>query len=234
MGGPRGAGLGRGPGRGGRIGRGPRGAIPGVIGFRGMRLGLWRGARIIFWGGVLHRLLAVDELEPVYFGTEPYYGYGYVAAPRPYCTGVSEEGCALAWRDVRAEDGTVVPQCVQYCRRGVTPSVVSAAQQAPPPSGNEQGCEMKGFAEPNLQGQSFTTGDNYPAMDEWKQQVQSLQVVSGTWDFYSDDNYGGEVIRLGPGAYRTLGENWTSAISSFMCSEPGGGEGGGAQAPAPQ
>lgn len=198
-----------------------------MLRWRGARLSLWRGARAVFWGGVLYHLLDLDAVEPIYYGTDPYYAYGYVALPRPYCTGVSEEGCSFSWRDVRTAEGTVLPQCVQYCRRGVTPTVVSAAQEQPAPTGNDQGCEVKGFAEPDLQGQSFTTGDNYPTMDEWKQQVGSVQVVSGTWDFYSDDNYGGEVIRLGPGAYRTLGENWTNAISSFMCSQPGGGSSAG-------
>ena len=88
------------------------------------------------------------------------------------------------------------------------------------PTGNEEGCEVKGYSEANLQGQSFTTGDSYPTMDEWKQQIGSLEVVSGTWDFYSDDNYGGELIRLTPGQYRTLGDNWTNAISSFMAASP--------------
>lgn len=50
--------------------------------------------------------------------------------------------------------------------------------------------------------------------------MASIQAIAGTWDFFTDDNYGGETIRLTPGEYRTLGENWTHQISSFMCVEP--------------
>lgn len=87
---------------------------------------------------------------------------------------------------------------------------------------------MKGFSEPDLQGESFTTTDNYPDMKEWNDQIGSVQVVSGTWEFFSDDNYGGESMRLAPGDYRQLGESWQFQISSFMCSEPGAGGAGGA------
>jgi hypothetical protein len=192
---------------------------------------------VIWWGGIRRTLVVLGALGVVYYGAAPYYPVAYAAVARPYCGGETENGCNLTWRDVPTEDGQVIPQCVQYCPRGVEPVAVSAAQQPPAPTGNEQGCEVKGYSEPDLQGQSFTTGDSYPTMDEWKQQVGSLEVISGTWDFYSDDNYGGESIRLTPGQYRTLGDNWTNAISSFMCSQPGnegsdggqGGQGGGNQ-----
>jgi hypothetical protein len=192
------------------------------VGWRGRQFGFWRGSRSFWYGGILRRLVAIGSIGAIYYGTEEYYPYGYVAMARPYCSGVDDNGCVLQWRDVPTEDGSVIPQCVQACRQGVTPTVVSAAQAQPPaPTGNDAGCEVKGFSEPELQGSSFTTTDSYPTMDEWKQQVGSLQVVSGTWDFYSDDNYGGEAIRLAPGTYRTLGDNWTNAISSFMCASPG-------------
>ena len=174
-----------------------------------------------------HTLVALGALGVVYYGTEPYYPVAYTAVAQPYCSGETEDGCSLTWRDVATEDGGVIPQCVQYCPRGVQPVAVSAAQQPPAQTGNEEGCEVTGFSDPELQGQSFTTGDSYPTMDEWKQQVASLQITSGTWDFFSDENFGGESIRLTPGSYRTLGDNWTNAISSFMCSQPGAGEGGG-------
>jgi hypothetical protein len=76
---------------------------------------------------------------------------------------------------------------------------------------------MTGFADPELQGTSFTTAESFPALDQWKNQIGSVKVFAGTWDFYSDENFGGEVMRLAPGDYPTLGENWTYGIASFMC-----------------
>ncbi len=43
---------------------------------------------------------------------------------------------------------------------------------------------------------------------------------SGTWDFYSDENYGGEMMRLGVGSYPTLDPKWSKNIGSFQCSGP--------------
>jgi hypothetical protein len=191
--------------------------------FRGGRYAVYRGPRRFWSGGVWRTLVGLSALGVVYYGTTSYYPYGYVAAARPYCGGTDEDGCTLTWRDVPTEDGGALAQCVQYCPQGVVPrpvAMVGPAPQPPAPTGNEDGCEVKGFSEPNLQGESFVTGDSYPTMDEWKQQVASIQVIAGTWDFFTDDNYGGETIRLTPGEYRTLGENWTHQISSFMCVEP--------------
>jgi hypothetical protein len=44
-----------------------------------------------------------------------FYPFAYTDAPEPYCDGLSEDGCQLAWQDVETEEGGVVPQCVAYC-----------------------------------------------------------------------------------------------------------------------
>ena len=41
---------------------------------------------------------------------------------------------------------------------------------------------------------------------------------SGTWDFYSEPDYGGQMVRLSPGQYANL-EGWDKEISSFMCTQ---------------
>jgi hypothetical protein len=191
--------------------------------YRGRHWGYWRGPRHIWIGGILRRLVLYSAIPAVYYGTQAYYPQGYVAMARPYCGGQTEDGCNLVWRDVPTEDGGSVPQCVQFCPQGVSPQpvAVSSAQTAPEPMGNEGACEFKAFSEPDLQGESFTTTDNYPTMQEWNDQIGSIQVTAGTWEFFSDENYGGESMRLTPGDYRTLGDNWNFQISSFMCSEPG-------------
>ena len=43
---------------------------------------------------------------------------------------------------------------------------------------------------------------------------------SGTWDFFTDEDFGGETVRMGPGPYPDLGPDWTKKIGSFMCVQP--------------
>ncbi|MCC7346991.1 MAG: hypothetical protein IT538_06290 [Variibacter sp.] len=202
--------------------RAPRGPVPLVVGFRGQRIGYWREPRTFFYGGRMRRLVALTAIGTLAVGTAVYYPRGYLALSRPLCSGRTDEGCELRWRDVPTEDGSVVPQCVQYCARAVQPRAVAVAQTPPAPTGNASGCEIKAFSDPELQGSTFTTSDNYPSLGEWTQQISSLQVVAGTWDFFTDDNYGGEVIRLAPGDYPKMEENWVNQISSFMCVQPDG------------
>jgi len=191
--------------------------------FRGGRYAYWRSPRRFWWGGGWRTLAVLGAIGTVYYGTTLYQPYAYAAVPAPYCGGESEDGCRLEWRDVPTDEGGTVPQCVQFCPQGVTPAPisVSAAQAVPAPTGNEEGCEIKGFSEPDLGGESFTTGDNYPTMDEWTNQVASVEVVSGTWELFTEAEYGGETIRLTPGPYKQLGDAWAYQIASFMCVQPG-------------
>ncbi len=46
---------------------------------------------------------------------------------------------------------------------------------------------------------------------------------SGTWDFFSDDDFGGNTMRLTAGTYPTLTPDWGKKINSFTCVEPGPG-----------
>jgi hypothetical protein len=43
-------------------------------------------------------------------------------------------------------------------------------------------------------------------------------VTTGTWDLYSEPNYGGQMVRLAPGQYDEL-QAWDKQISSFMCAQ---------------
>jgi hypothetical protein len=80
-------------------------------------------------------------------------------------------------------------------------------------------CTLTIFSDPNLTGKSEETSDNLPRLDVsgWQNEISSLLVKSGTWDFYSEPEYKGQVIRLAPGSYPVLEAQWTKRISSFMC-----------------
>ena len=84
-----------------------------------------------------------------------------------------------------------------------------------------QACQIAVYSEPNLTGQAFETADNQPRLDanRWQNQISSLIVKGGTWDFYPDLEYRGAppVLRLVPGSYPVLEPLWTKRIGSFMC-----------------
>jgi hypothetical protein len=187
-----------------------------------VRYSLFRGPRVIYRGGFVRRLVAVGALGAITVGALSYYPVAYAAVPQPVCGGVTDNGCALQWADVPTEEGVPEPQCVQYCPRGVEPVAVAVAAAPPEPIAAAQGnCELVGFSDPQFAGDNFQTNDSYPALEQWSRQIASIQVNAGTWDLYSDENYGGDVIRLDPGQYPDLGEQWAYQISSFMCTVPG-------------
>jgi Beta/Gamma crystallin len=98
---------------------------------------------------------------------------------------------------------------------GVRPTTV-----APCPVCPVQACIVSIFGEQNLQGMTVETRDNQPRLDQsgWQNQIASIMVKSGTWDFFPDLEYrGGPPLRLAPGSYAILEPNWTKRIGSFMC-----------------
>jgi hypothetical protein len=68
---------------------------------------------------------------------------------------------------------------------------------------------------------SAPSGEDQPRLSEagWKNEIASVQVKAGTWDFFAEDDFGGEAMRLPPGTYADLGP-WTKKVGSFMCSQP--------------
>jgi hypothetical protein len=91
---------------------------------------------------------------------------------------------------------------------------------APCPVCPVQACIVSIFGEQNLQGMTVETRDNQPRLDQsgWQNQIASIMVKSGTWDFFPDLEYrGGPPLRLAPGSYAILEPNWTKRIGSFMC-----------------
>jgi Beta/Gamma crystallin len=101
---------------------------------------------------------------------------------------------------VAFEDGGSEWQCVQYCPRSGPPPAQTVALVAPPPAPPNARCELAIFAEPGLAGPSAPTGEDQPRLGEagWRNQIASIDVLAGTWDFFTDEEFAGENMRLPP------------------------------------
>lgn len=85
------------------------------------------------------------------------------------------------------------------------------------------GCEVIVYWDSNYSGEAWrTTSDFLDIPSRWNDQISSIVVISGMWDFFWDRGYRGEVITLPPGAYPGLGPRWNDQISSFRCARPTG------------
>jgi Beta/Gamma crystallin len=207
------------------------------------RIPIYRGGRTIFVGRDIRRIVAVTTLAALAVGAAYYYPYGYVAVARPACYGVTAEGCTLNWQDVPTEEGYMVTQCVQFCPQGYVappvplveaPPVASLAEPTPPlgpgpaapmraAGGPEQaGCNIAIYAQPNFGGVSSETAEDQPQLGQvgWGGEISSIEIRSGTWDFFSEEDFAGDTVRLAAGSYPALPGEWTKRIYSFMCADP--------------
>jgi Beta/Gamma crystallin len=184
---------------------------------------IWKTQHKIWWGGKWKYFVPFTALGVVLVGGTYFYPDAYVGFARPYCVGLTPDGCQLNWQMVNFEDGGADWQCVQFCPRpNALPPPQAAALVAPPPV--PQGtCELTIFSETNFAGTGVTTGDEQPQLSQsgWQNQIASIQVKSGTWDFFTDENFTGNTMRLQPGPYQDLGPEWSKRIGSFMCVQPG-------------
>ena len=82
-----------------------------------------------------------------------------------------------------------------------------------------QACLVAVYADPNLTGLSVETDQNQPRLDQsqWQNQISSIMVKSGTWDFYPELEFRGQPLRLSAGSFPVLEPQWTKRIGSFMC-----------------
>jgi hypothetical protein len=150
-----------------------------------------------------------------------------VSLAEPVCSGVTPEGYRLTWRDVPTDGGALIPQCVAYYPRGRTAPVMSAGVPGRTVTGAQpvaaamaQGCLVEIYSQVAFTGTSSDVAADQPRLSDfgWDKQISSLDVKSGTWDFYSEPDYGGQMVRLVPGQYSNL-EAWDKEISSFMCTQ---------------
>jgi hypothetical protein len=184
---------------------------------------LLKGPKFIWLAGKRHFFVSPALLGVVLIDDSYWYPDGYVSIAGPLCAGVTPDGCQLEWRMVGFEDGGEAAQCVQYCRySGARPAKV--ATLPPPPALVQNGaCQLTIYEDPNFAGLSAPTSDSQPVLSEtgWKDQISSIEVQSGTWDFFNDENFNGESVRMATGSYPMLAPEWNKRIGSFMCVEPG-------------
>jgi hypothetical protein len=182
-----------------------------------------KGPHKLWWHGGWKTFVPFTALGVVLIGGAYYWPDAYLSVARPYCAGLTPDGCQLNWQEVPFEGGGSEWQCVAYCARlGVAPPARAAALVValPAPSGR---CEVEIFAEPKFAGLNAQSEVDQPKLVDagWKNEISSIQVKAGTWDFFSEDEYAGENMRLAPGPYSDLGPQWTKRIGSFMCVQGG-------------
>jgi hypothetical protein len=173
-----------------------------------------RSERFIHMGGRNRFFVPLAALGAVLIGGSYWNPDGYVSIPAPFCAGFTPEGCQLHWREVDFVDGGGEPQCVQYCPLAALPP--------PPPLPAQGTCQLTVYSDANFAGTSAPTGDNQPNLSEsgWQNEISSIQVQAGTWDFFTDDDYGGNTMRLTAGDYPMLTPDWDKKTNSFMCVAP--------------
>jgi hypothetical protein len=190
-----------------------------------------RGPRFVWWGGYRRAFVPLAVLGIAAIGGSYWYPDGYVSVAQPYCTGYTPDGCQLTWRMVDFDGGGAAPQCVQYCPQvgplpapgpGQAPAQVASLPPPPPPAPANGTCQMTIFAEPNFAGAAAPTTEAQPLLGEagWLNEISSVQVQTGEWEFYADENFGGVSMRLDPGDYPNLAPEWTKHIGSFQCVQP--------------
>ena len=213
------------------------------------RIGINRDRRRIFVNNRWRTLIPLIALGTFMYGDDTYYADGYVSMSEPVCTGYAEDGSRLRWMAVPTEDGGSEYQCVSYSTQrnrtvteievpeepmaeappvaepettGVGPANEPPAVASPVPATPATGCELLIYSETNFKGLSAPSEENQSSLSEdgWQNEIASVQIKSGTWDFYSDEDYAGEMMRLSAGSYPTLDPKWTKHIGSFMCSAP--------------
>jgi hypothetical protein len=184
-----------------------------------------RGEKFMHMDGHNRFFVPLGALGAVLIGGSYWNPDGYVSIAGPSCTGFTSDGCRLHWRMVDFADGGAEPQCVQYCRVAGPPPARIATLLPPPPLPPQGTCQMTIFSNLNFAGTSAPTGDNQANLSEsgWQDEISSIQVQSGTWDFFTGDDYGGNTMRLSAGTYPTLTPDWDKKINSFMCVAPGPG-----------
>ena len=183
-----------------------------------------KGPHKIWWKTGWKTFVPFTAISAVLIGGAYYYPDAYVSVARPYCTGLTPDGCQLNWQEVPFEGGGSEWQCLEYCPRpNLPPPPRAVAMVVAPPAPAGGRCELEIFADPKFTGLNAQSDVDQPRLTDngWKNEISSIQVKAGTWDFFSDDEFAGDNMRLPPGPYPELGPQWTRHIGSFMCVQGG-------------
>jgi hypothetical protein len=76
---------------------------------------VWRRGYRVRHDGRWRTFVALSALGAIAIGAAYYYPYAYVAAPEPFCEGLTADGCRLMWQEVQTIEGDFIYQCVAYC-----------------------------------------------------------------------------------------------------------------------
>jgi hypothetical protein len=183
-----------------------------------------KGPHKIWWKNGWRTFAPFTAISAVLIGGAYYYPDAYVSVARPYCIGLTPDGCQLNWQEVPFEGGGSEWQCLEYCPRpNLPPPPRAVAMVVAPPAPAGGRCELEIFADPKFTGPNAQSDVDQPRLADngWKNEISSIQVKAGTWDFFSDDEFAGDNMRLPPGPYPELGPQWTKHIGSFMCVQGG-------------
>jgi hypothetical protein len=183
-----------------------------------------KGPHKLWWKNGWKTFVPFTAIGVVLVGGAYYYPDAYVSVARPYCAGITPDGCQLNWQEVPFEGGGAEWQCVEFCPRpNLPPPPKAVAMVVAPPAPAGGRCELEIFAEVKFSGVNAQSDVDQPRLADngWKNEISSIQVKAGTWDFFSEDEYAGENMRLPHGPYPELGPQWTKHIGSFMCVQGG-------------
>jgi hypothetical protein len=185
---------------------------------------LHKGPHKLWWKNGWKTFVPFTAIGIVLAGGAYYYPDAYVSVARPYCSGITPDGCQLNWQEVPFEGGGAEWQCVQFCPRpNLPPPPKAVAMVVAPPAAAGGRCELEIFADAKFTGVNAQSEVDQPRLADngWKNEISSIQIKAGTWDFFSEDEFAGENMRLAPGTYPELGPQWSKHIGSFMCVQGG-------------
>lgn len=104
---------------------------------------------------------------------------------------------------------------------GLPPGPSAVPLPAPPPP--PPACQLKVWREAKFWGPMDTYIADTKDLSLWmNDNISSIEIVSGVWQFFEDKDYLGASVNVGPGRYPNLGGFWNERISSFRCLRDGG------------
>ena len=84
-----------------------------------------------------------------------------------------------------------------------------------------KGCRVQLYEDTHFKGARWSTTNGWAAVGwEFNDQISSIKVKSGVWQFFKDANFQQQIETLFPGSYPQLTPTSANAISSFRCVRP--------------